>query len=184
MESVKNLLGDEEGGSSASKSLDFAQSCPSLSFKQVRLLSDPISASPIPLLPLTIVILCFVSKETMGFRNLLRCRSRTWNLGTQLSSWSFLDQCAPLSPHKTMNPNLCFCWTGNLPSIHQHCCIRGRLHHRKHPRDCQVRSSFTFYPTSLRPSSSLTPLLNSTFHISIIQYHVPSWTVEASEEHV
>lgn len=35
MESVKSLLGDEEKGETTTKSLDFASSCPSLSFKQV-----------------------------------------------------------------------------------------------------------------------------------------------------
>lgn len=37
MDSVKSLLGKEEEGG-ISKSVDFAQSCPSLSFKQVRLI--------------------------------------------------------------------------------------------------------------------------------------------------
>jgi flagellar biosynthesis protein FlhB len=34
MDSVRSLLGDEESQGSTSKSIDFAQSCPSLSFKQ------------------------------------------------------------------------------------------------------------------------------------------------------
>ena len=34
MDSVKSLLGDEESGASPGKSIEFAQNCPSLSFKQ------------------------------------------------------------------------------------------------------------------------------------------------------
>lgn len=159
MDSVKNLLGDEGAGETGGKSLDFANSCPSLSFKQVRFLASlalPPSSFPTSAINSNPKV-CFASIETMGIRNLLRLRPWLGYFGTTPSKGTSPDSLfGPFLPSSYNSHSLTLLTTcaysiplGNLPPLRRSHRLCGALHDWKHPRPLIVRftpSGNLFHP--------------------------------------